>query len=368
VLVLRATDEPVAGVAMPSPNQRYRFPSLGIEERALGPLEADMVRVRMVYVGVCGSDTHLIAADPSTGYVLSSVPALIPEHGRVLGHEGVGVVAEVSSPSLTVAPGDVVAFASLVNCGECEACRRGLPNQCRSAALLGTERDGLFGDLVDVPAQLMRRVTDLARDDRDLRALACLEPAAVAALACSSAPVNPGDSVLVFGAGPIGAYCAMVARQLRDAGRVVVVEPAEVRRDIVAPWSDEVLGVEEFFGGDGAPVDVVLEASGALSNVSRVMPRVGPGGRIVLLGRSGEPLVLDSVDHMISEAVSIRGCRGHLGGAIDDVLAAFATGSLPIGAIVTHVLDSLEEARDLLADPESIARGHGKVLARLSRI
>jgi threonine dehydrogenase-like Zn-dependent dehydrogenase len=278
------------------------------------------------------------------------------------------VVAEVSSPSVTVAPGDVVAFASLVNCGECEACRRGLPNQCRSATLLGMERDGLFGDLVDVPAQLMRRVTDLARDDRDLRALACLEPAAVAALACSSAPVNPGDSVLVFGAGPIGAYCAMVARQLRDAGRIVVVEPAEVRRNIVAPWSDEVLGVEEFFAGDGAPVDVVLEASGALSNIARVMPRMEPGGRIVLLGRSGEPLVLDSVDHMISKAVSIRGCRGHLGGAIDEVLTAFAAGSLPIGAIVTDVLDSLEDARALLADPDSIARDHGKVLARLSRI
>ncbi len=69
---------------------------------------------------------------------------------------------------------------------------------------------------------------------------------------------------------------------------------------------------------------------------------------------------------LISQAISIRGCRGHLGSAIDEVLAAFATGALPIGEIVTLVLDSLDDARDLLADAGSIAPVHGKVLVRLS--
>ena len=212
VLLVRAKDDPMPGVERPTTQHRYRLPVLSVEERAIGALGRDTVRVNMTYVGVCGSDVHMVSADPVTGYVLSSVAARIDAEGRVLGHEGVGTVLAVGSGVTHVRAGDVVVFASLDACRTCEQCRRGMPNQCRSARLLGMESDGLFGTTVDVPAALAHRVTDVARSDDDLRALACVEPAANAAVACAIAEVGSNDSVVVFGAGPIGLFCAMIAR------------------------------------------------------------------------------------------------------------------------------------------------------------
>ncbi|MGH3474370.1 MAG: zinc-dependent alcohol dehydrogenase [Aeromicrobium sp.] len=365
VLVVRAEDKPIPGTARPAARQRFRFPMLSVEERTLGELARDAVRVSMTYVGVCGSDIHLVTADPATGYVLSSVQAHIDGRGRVLGHEGVGTVLAVGSDVTHVVAGDVVVFASLDVCQECEQCRRGKPNQCRSARLLGMETDGLFGTTVDVSASLAHRVTDVARTDEDLQALACVEPAANAAVACAYAEVGPNDSVIVFGAGPIGLYCAMMCRVVHGARRVVVVEPRQLRRRLAEPWCDAAFGVEEFLSGDESSVDVIFEASGAMQNVTRSMGRVAPQGRVVLLGRSGEPLLLDELDHVISEAITIRGCRGHLGGAIDQVVQAYADGILPLGAIVTGVVDSLDALADKLRAPGSIGDDHSKLLARL---
>jgi threonine dehydrogenase-like Zn-dependent dehydrogenase len=364
VLVLRARDEPISGVDRPTTRQRYRFPTLSVEDRTLGDLDADAVRVRMTYAAVCGTDVHLVTADPETGYVMSSTAANIDASGRVLGHEGIGVVAAAGTAVDHLGVGDVVAFASIVACGQCKPCLRGWPNQCLTSALIGTQLDGLFGTVVDVPATLAYSVTHAVKTDDDLRALACIEPAANAAVACTTAEVGPDDSVVVFGAGPLGLYCAMMARLVHGARRVVVVEPREARRRLAEPWCDATFGVDEFFATDDT-VDVVIEASGAMSSVTRVLRRMEPSGRVTVLGRSGEPLVIDDVDHMISAAITIRGCRGHLGGAIEHVIRAYADGILPLGSIVTRVIDSLDELATEL--PEEGALAHdGKVLVKLA--
>lgn len=365
VLVLRAQDDPIAGLARPTTRERYRFPTLSVEDRVLGDLDPRAVRVRMTYAGVCGTDVHLVRADPESGYVLSSTAATIEPAGRVLGHEGVGIVVDIGTTVDHVGIGDVVTFASIVACGRCQPCQGGWPNQCHTARLIGTQLDGLFGTVVDVPGILAHSVTHIAKTDDDFRALACVEPAANAAVACATAEVGPRDSVVVFGAGPLGTFCAMVSRLVHQAKRVVVVEPLAPRRRLAAPWCDATFGVEEFFASDdGGKVDVVLEASGAMSNATRVLPHMGPSGRITLLGRSGEPLVIDAVDHMISEAVTIRGCRGHLGGAIEQVIGHYANGVLPLGSITTRVIGSLDElAMELPA--EGTLADDGKVLVKL---
>lgn len=365
VLVLRAQDDPIPGIERPTTRQRYRFPTLSVEERVLGDLDPRAVRVRMTYASVCGTDVHLVRADPESGYVLSSTAANIDASGRVLGHEGIGVVEDTGSDVDHVGVGDVVTFASIVACGHCPSCLSGWPNQCHTASLIGAQLDGLFGTVVDVPAQLAHSVTHAVKTDEDLRALACVEPAANAAVACATAEVGPRDSVVVFGAGPLGLYCAMVSRLVHQARRVVVVEPLEARRRLAEPWCDATFGVEEFFATDGGEsVDVAIEASGAMSNATRVLVRMGPAGRVVLLGRSGEPLVIDAIDHLISEAVTIRGCRGHLGGAVEQVIRDYANGVLPLGSIVTRVIGSLEELATGLPE-EGALTNDGKVLVRL---
>lgn len=366
VLVLTARDDPLPGVVAPTTREHYRSPQLGVQDRDLGLLAPDDIRVQMIYAGVCGSDVHIVAADSVTGYVLSSVPAVIPEEGRVLGHEGVGRVEGVGERVRHLDRGDVVTFASIVACGACDPCKSGAPNQCTSSSLVGMQRDGVFGSVVDIPAQLAHRV-DSAATDADLQAMACVEPAANAHLACETGDIGPADTVAIFGGGPLGLFSAMVSRQLRQAGRVIVVEPRPVRRAHAAAWCDAVRDVDEFLDDD-EPVDVMIEASGDMTNVTRMVRRMKSRGRIVLLGRSGDPLVVDDVDHLISQAITIHGCRGHLGGAIDEVIRAVGDGSLPLAQVVTTILDGLDDLADALRESPSIGDSEGKVLVRLGTV
>jgi threonine dehydrogenase-like Zn-dependent dehydrogenase len=184
-------------------------------------------------------------------------------------------------------------------------------------------------------------------------------------VAASRAGVQPGERVVVFGAGPLGIFAAMLCREAFGA-RVDVVEPLAVRRELVGAWCDRNYDVEEFFAaGDREPIDVVLEASGDLGNIDRVLEHLGPCARVALLARSREPLRLARVDHLITSGVTLLGSRGHLGGAFEAVLRLYRAGRLPLHRAVTGIVDGLEALRRELLSPEPLEHHHAKVLARL---
>lgn len=364
-VVLYAERQPLVGVSAPGPHQLYRWPRLEIEPRPLGPLLPGDLRVRMSLVGICGTDLHVAHAHPSTGYVLGSVPFDVGPSGRVLGHEGVGCIVDVGAGVTSFARGDFVTFESLLSCQTCTACRRGQFNHCFNGRLIGGQVDGLFRDLVDLPARLAHRVTDLAQSPQGLQAAACAEPAACAYVAASRAAVRPGHRVVVFGAGPIGIFAAMICREAFCA-RVEVVEPQSLRRELVRPWCERAYDVEEFFASDaGDPIDVVIEASGAASNLERVIDRLGPCASVALLARTGQPLHVAQTDHLITRGIGIFGSRGHLGGAFEDVLRLYRAGRLPLHAAVTGVVDGLEGVRQALRSEGTFEQRHAKLLARL---
>lgn len=345
--------------------ERYRWPRLTIESRPLGRLAPGDIRVRMLLAGVCGTDLHLVRSDPETGYIGGSVPFEVGATGRVLGHEGVGQVCEVGADVRGFAAGDVVTFESILTCQQCAACRRGQFNQCRRGRLIGTEVDGLFREVVDVPARVAHDVSDLARTPDGLRAAACIEPAACAHVALTRLAVRPGERVVVFGAGPIGLYAAMLCREAFGAS-VQVVEPLARRREVAAAWCERASDVDAFFAEAGdEPFDVAIEASGSLDNVNRVFGRLGACSRVGLLARSGRALHLDAVDHLITNGIAIVGSRGHLGGAFADVLTLYRAGRLPLHRSVTGVVEGLEGLKREILAPEPIEHRHAKVLARL---
>jgi threonine dehydrogenase-like Zn-dependent dehydrogenase len=362
-IVVRLGREAPAGAGG---RERYRWPRLTIESRPLvGRTAPGDIRVRMLLAGVCGTDLHLVRADRDTGYIVGSPPLEVGPAGRVLGHEGVGQICEVGEGVGGFAVGDVVTFESILTCGECIPCRRGLFNQCRRGRLVGTQVDGLFREVVDVPARVAHDVSDLARTPEGLRAAACIEPAACAHVAIARLGVRPGERVVVFGAGPLGLYAAMLCQEAFGAA-VHVVEPLAGRREVAAPWCERAFDVEELFAeSDSEPFDVAVETSGSLDNVGRVLPRLAPGGRVGLLARSGGALHVDTVDHMITNGVSIVGSRGHLGGAFADVLRLYRAGRLPLHRSVTGVVDGLDGLRREMLSAEPIEHRHSKVLARL---
>ncbi|MFI5394683.1 MAG: zinc-binding dehydrogenase [Candidatus Binatia bacterium] len=362
----RADREPMAGVECPGPHQIYRRPRLSVEERALGSVPTGHARIEMQLVGICGSDLRVVQCDAATGYLLGSTPLEIGPEGRVLGHEGIGRVREVGSEVAGIRRGDWVAFDSLEACHRCEACRKGYFNQCVNAVLVGMQRDGLFVEVVDLPAQLVHDVSDLATSEPGRWAAACIEPAACSLVALSLARVRPADDVLIFGAGPIGLFAAMLSRLMFGAASVQVVEPLPFRREFARRWADRVCDVEEFFAEPvWRPADVLIEASGELGNVDRALLRLSPNGRIVLLGRSGMPLTLQRVDHVITNNLSIIGSRGHLGGAVGDLLRLYRNARLPLHDAVTGVVHGLDGLKCALEEPATLVGRHCKVLAQL---
>lgn len=362
VVVMYADRKPMEGIPNPGPHQIYRNPRVSVEERKLDDLHPDEIRVEMIYAGVCGTDVHLVETNPDTGYIRGSAPAEIPPQGRIIGHEGVGKIVAAGSHVHHVKPGEYVTFESIIVCHHCDVCRRGQFNQCRHARLLGLEKDGLFGTVVDLPSTLTHDVTALAGSDKGLRSAACVEPAGVAYVACQNTHVAAGDVVVVFGAGPIGVFSAMLSKVVFGASRVHVVEPVEFRRNLARKWSDQVYDIDEFFDGGPRSVDVVIEASGNTDNVTKVFRSLNANGRIALLARSGKPLVLDAVDHMITNAVSLIGSRGHLGGAFAKILSLCENGRIHIDEIVTDVVSGPEGLRDILESPERIVEENCKVL------
>lgn len=361
-VVVHADSNPVKGIPNPGPHQRYSNPRVSVEIRNLGELSPDEVRVEMIYSGVCGSDVHLVETNSETGYIRCSAPAQIPGEGRLLGHEGVGRVLEVGSQVRHVKSGSYVTFESIIVCHYCDECRRGCFNQCRNARLLGLEKDGLFGEIVDVPAMLTHDVTDLAERKNGLKAAACVEPAGVAYVACQNTRLGAGDQVVVFGAGPIGLFSAMLSKVVFGASRVYMVEPVAFRRDHARKWCDEIYDSQEFFDHGPTSIDVVMEASGHMDNVRRVFRRLNANGRIALLGRSGQPLVLDAIDHMITNEVSLVGSRGHLCGAFANILSLYRNARIPLDEVVTQIVEGPEELCELLRSPKRILEEQCKVL------
>lgn len=368
VLVVKAERCPMPGLARRGPHQIYRRPRVEVEERELGPLHPDEVRVRMIYAGVCGTDAHLVQVDPATGYILSSAPASIPPEGRVIGHEGVGEVLEVGERVRHAHRGEVVTFESIVVCHYCDVCRRGQFNQCRRARLLGLQKDGLFGDIVDVPSLLTHNVSDLAASDAGLRAAACVEPAGVAYVACQNARISGGDVVAIFGAGPIGLFAAELSKSIFGAAEVHLIEPVAFRRTVAERRFRHVHTPEAFFENPPRGLDAVLEASGCMDNIDRVFRRINPNGRVVLLARSGAPLTLTAVDHLITNAVELAGSRGHLCGAFSRVLGLYRGDRFPLGACVTHVVDGLDALAECLRRPRALIEENVKVLVRLGAV
>lgn len=362
VVLIHADRLPMKGVAKPHPHQIYRNPRISIETRQLGDLHPHDIRIEMIYAGICGTDLHLVETNPDTGYIRCSAPAEIPESGRVIGHEGVGKVIAAGTHVRNVRPGAHVAFESIIACHHCNECRSGKFNQCRHARLLGLERDGLFGTMVDVPSLLAHDITEYVLNDEDLKGMACLEPAGVAFVACQNGRVSPGDVVVVFGAGPIGLFSAMIAKNILGALEVHVVEPVKFRRELAQKWCDQAYDVDEFFNKCQRSVDVVIEASGQLDNIVKIFNCVNANGRIVLLARSGSSLEIGDVDHMITNAVTLIGSRGHLGGAFATILSLYRSGRIPLDELVTDIVSGPEGLADMLDSPDKILQENCKVL------
>jgi (R,R)-butanediol dehydrogenase / meso-butanediol dehydrogenase / diacetyl reductase len=262
-----------------------------VRQPGSGEIVLDVVRA-----AICGTD----AAEYAHG------PKMVPLHHRhaasghegpvVLGHEFVGYVRAVGDGDAVVAVGDRVVPGAGAWCGACRWCREGRTNLCERRYLVGIHCDGGLADAAVVPAAMCHAVPAACSDD----AAAIAQPLAIALHALDRA-TDPADaSLVVIGAGGIGAFVIAAAKE-RGFATVVAIDVSPRRLAVAtdlgadhvvaadAPHLDERL--RELTGGDGP--DVVVEASGAPSAPAQAASLVRAGGRIGIVGMQSAPSELD---------------------------------------------------------------------------
>jgi alcohol dehydrogenase len=242
--------------------------------------------VRVDSSTICGTDLHILKGD---------VPEVMP--GTILGHEAVGTVVEVGASVTTIKPGDRVVVSCITSCGRCRFCKEGHYGLCTGGGgwIFGHLIDGLQAELARVPFAdtSVYKVPDELSDEQVLF-LADILPTAYE-VGVLNGRVEPGDTVAVVGAGPIG-LAAIMTSKLHTPGQIIAIDLADARLQKALDFGadvtinngveDAVAKVMELTGGLGA--DVAIEAVGVPETFELCTELIRPGGRVANVGVHGK--------------------------------------------------------------------------------
>lgn len=308
--------------------------------------------VRVVAACVCGSDLW-----PYRGATPVDAP-------RRIGHEFVGIVAEVGEQVRKVNVGDFV-IASFYDCdASCANCRNGVSSACSNITWWGTtDRDGAFadgaqGEYVRVPHADGTLVSTpfLPREDQIPDLLALADVMGTGYHAAISAGVRQGSRVVVVGDGAVG-LCAVLAARKLGAAQVVVMSRNSARQQLARKFGATdvvslrgaagVEAVKAAFGGIGA--DCSLECVGTKESMEQAIGAVRPGGRIGMVGvPNGGPEL--PIRHLFANNIAVAGGEAPVRGYIEELLKDVLAGELLPGEIFDKrlPLDEVAEAYRLM--------------------
>ena len=303
-----------------------------------GPNE---VLVKVAACGVCHTDLHYI----DHGTPTFKKPPLI------LGHEASGTIAGVGADVTEWTEGDRVLLPSIFTCGTCAACRIGRDNVCHNLIMLGNHVDGAYAEYVLAPSQSAFALPEeIPLEEGAIIADATTTPYHAVVV---RGQVSPGDQVVVFGCGGIGANVVQVAAVL--GARVVAVDISEEKlewarklgaAEAIDPSGEERIDklVRKLTGG-GA--DVAFECVGTPATQEQAFASTRNGGRLVLVGYSPKAMKLNSGRVMFRE-MEIVGSLGCRSADYPRVIEMVRRGKLRVAELVTarYALEDIHEALD----------------------
>src|ERR1700728_1915300 len=242
-----------------------------IEVKAPRPVPASgEALIRMDRVGVCGSDFHAMAGRHP-----------VYTYPRVLGHELAGKIVEVPKNDRGLLAGDRCAIEPYISCGQCRTCKVGRTNCCERLRLIGVHVDGGMQGFLAVPIELLHKSEKLSLDQ-----LALVETLGIGAHAVRRSGLQAGEEALVVGAGPIGLAVTQFAAAL--GAKVTMIEINDWRREFVKK-----LGIESLATPGDRVADVVFDATGSAAVMGDSLNLVAPGGRLVFVGLTRDPVKID---------------------------------------------------------------------------
>jgi alcohol dehydrogenase len=273
-----------------------------LEERAKPEIAAptDAI-VKMTKTTICGTDLHILKGD---------VPSCQP--GRILGHEGVGIVDKAGPAVTAFKPGDRVLISCISACGKCEYCRRGMYSHCTTGGwILGNGIDGTQAEFVRIPYAdtSLHRIPDGA----DEEALVMLSDILPTGFECGvlNGKVQPGSTVAIVGAGPIG-LAALLTAQFYAPAEIIMIDLDDNRLDVAKRFgataavnSADGKAVETVMKMTGKRgVDTAIEAVGIPATFELCEEIVAPGGTIANIGVHGTKVDLH-LEHLWDRNITI---------------------------------------------------------------
>ena len=252
--------------------------------------EATDAIVRITASAICGTDLHMIRG---------TMPGMKP--GTILGHEGVGVIEEIGKDVRNLKVGDRVVVPSTIACGNCSYCRAGYYSQCDKAnpagpgtAFFGGPADsgpfnGMQAEYVRVPFANVGLVK-LPDDVSDEQAILLSDIFPTGYMAAELAEIAEGDTVAIFGCGPVGQF-AIASAKLLGAGRIFAVDKHPSRLDMARDQGAEVINFEE-----EDPVATIKRLTGGIG-ADRAIDAVGVDAEHAHSGPAGKKAKKDAAEN-----------------------------------------------------------------------
>ncbi len=303
------------------------------------------VRVRILRVGICGTDLHAYLGDqPFFTYP------------RRLGHELAGIVEACGKGVTRVSPGDCVAVEPYISCGHCLACRRGRYNCCRHLAVLGVHVDGGMCEYLIVPEQLLFKSTSLSFDE-----LALVETLGIGAHAVERAQLEANEWVAVVGVGPIGASVIQMAACV--GSRLIAIDIDSQRlafaRRIGATYAINPLQEDPVSAllhcTEGNMPTCIFDATGNPQSMETSLSLAGHTGRVVFVGLTQTPIQFDDPSFHRRE-LTILATRNSAG-LFPRLISLLESGVVDVRSWITHraPLDDTSQLFSQLLDKQNFA-------------
>jgi alcohol dehydrogenase len=248
--------------------------------------------VKITKTTICGTDLHILKGD---------VPAVTK--GRILGHEGVGIVEELGDAVSNFKKGDRVLISCITSCGKCEYCKKQMYSHCEDGGwILGHLIDGTQAEYVRIPhADNSLYPVPAGADEEALVMLSDILPTGFE-IGVLYGAVKPGDIVAIVGAGPVG-MAALLTAQFYSPSRLIMIDVDPARLELAKKFgatevidSSKVDVEKTILGSTKDGVDVAIEAVGIPPTFDVCQKIVRPGGRIANVGVHGK-----SVDFQIQK-------------------------------------------------------------------
>jgi L-iditol 2-dehydrogenase len=307
---------------------------------------ANDVKIRLLVLGICGSDIHY--------YTSGKIGSQVVKYPFTVGHECAGMVVETGPGVTRVRNGDLIAVEPAMWCGNCDQCISGRHHTCRSLRFLGCpgQAEGALSEYILMPEASCYPLPGTLSPDHG----AISEPLAIGVYAVKKAGEIKGTRIGILGFGPVG-MSVMLAAKVREAGKIYVTDKIDRRLAIAVKEKAFWIGnpqkydiVEKIRKEEPLGLDIVFECCGQQEAVDQAIDVLKPGGRLVIVGIPEFSKWTMSVDDTRRREISVQFIRRQIG-CVEDSLEMMNNGKINVGNMVTHrfPFKNTKEAFDLVA-------------------